>query len=34
MDLNAKSMAIMGEIGMDLYFSEYPSAIRNLKKST
>lgn len=24
--LNSKSMAIMGEIGMDVYFSEYPSA--------
>ncbi len=23
--LNSKSMAIMGEIGMDVYFSEYPS---------
>jgi len=22
--LNSESMAIMGEIGMDLYFSEYP----------
>ena len=24
--LNSKSMAIMGKIGMDVYFSEYPSA--------
>ncbi|MCB0397456.1 MAG: hypothetical protein KDD36_12415 [Flavobacteriales bacterium] len=24
--LNSKSMAIMGEIGMDVYFSEYPSS--------
>lgn len=24
--LNSKSMAIMGAIGMDIYFSEYPSA--------
>jgi Tat protein secretion system quality control protein TatD with DNase activity len=24
--LNSKSMLIMGEIGMDVYFSEYPSA--------
>jgi hypothetical protein len=24
--LNSESMAIMGEIGMDVYFSEYPSA--------
>lgn len=23
--LNSKSMAIMGEIGMDVYFSEYPT---------
>ena len=23
--LNSKSMAIMGKIGMDVYFSEYPS---------
>ncbi|WP_188464236.1 hypothetical protein [Marivirga lumbricoides] len=24
--LSAESMAIMGKIGMDIYFSEYPSA--------
>jgi len=24
--LNSKSMKIMGEIGMDVYFSEYPSS--------
>jgi len=24
--LNSKSMAIMGKIGMDIFFSEYPSA--------
>ncbi|GAB2792451.1 hypothetical protein GCM10027275_41720 [Rhabdobacter roseus] len=24
--LSSKSMAIMGQIGMDVYFSEYPSA--------
>jgi hypothetical protein len=24
--LNSKSMAIMGNIGMDIYFSEYPAA--------
>lgn len=24
--LNSESMAIMGKIGMDIYFSEYPSA--------
>ena len=24
--LNSKSMAIMGKIGMDVYFSEYPSS--------
>ncbi|MTI22687.1 hypothetical protein E1176_16765, partial [Fulvivirga sp. RKSG066] len=24
--LNSESMSIMGKIGMDIYFSEYPSA--------
>lgn len=24
--MNSESMAIMGKIGMDIYFSEYPSA--------